>query len=82
MSEEFIGSQISRADVFVAFESDEMIICFTYTENGPPMKSKYHCKVVYTFFLYLDNSQTCSVLDALKNNIITCLIKISSVYTS
>lgn len=46
MSEEFIGSQISRADVFVAFESDEMIICFTYTENGPPMKSKYDCKVV------------------------------------
>lgn len=42
MSEEFIGSQISRDDVFVAFESNEMIICFTYTENGPPMKSKYH----------------------------------------
>lgn len=50
MSEEFIGSQISRADVFVAFESDEMVICFTYTENGPLMKSKYHWKVVYKFF--------------------------------
>lgn len=38
MSEEFIGSQISRADVFVAFESDEMIIYFTYTLYGkwPP----------------------------------------------
>lgn len=51
MSEEFIGSQISRADVFVPFESDEMIICFTYTEIGSPIKSKYHCKVVYKFFL-------------------------------